>query len=266
MDDLTRALAFERSIRVRAAERLVALPAGVVVLHDGLPNKWHLNAVLLDAPLPADVDAAALSHLADEHLGERGHRHVVLDDGAAGERLAPELVARGWTVQRVVYLRWRHAPDRPARAGVARRIDGVALGEVQVAMAIEERDGRGPAERALIEALVGGEQALRSGTPAIGFGAGEDGVLSASCTLFLERGEGEGGVAMIDEVGTLAAARGRGFARAAVAAALEVARVSGCDPIIIPADVDDWPRQLYARMGFEPLGTQLVLTLANTAA
>jgi hypothetical protein len=37
----------------------------------------------------------------------------------------------------------------------------------------------------------------------------------------------------------------------------------GCRPIVIPADVDDWPKDLYARMGFETVGTQVSFTLAT---
>jgi mycothiol synthase len=66
---------------------------------------------------------------------------------------------------------------------------------------------------------------------------------------------------MIDEVGTLMTARGRGLARAVVSAAIDAAIGEGCDPIFVPADADDWPQLLYAKLGFEPLGTQVAFTL-----
>jgi GNAT superfamily N-acetyltransferase len=70
-------------------------------------------------------------------------------------------------------------------------------------------------------------------------------------------------VALIDNVGTLQAQRRRGLARAVVTAAIEHARAEGCDPIVIPADADDWPKDLYARIGFVPLGVQVSFTLAR---
>jgi GNAT superfamily N-acetyltransferase len=115
--------------------------------------------------------------------------------------------------------------------------------------------------QSLAETLIAGQAALRSGTHAVGFAAGDDARLVSSCTLFLQRAAGCGGIGLIDEVGTLTAARGRGFARAVVWAAVQAAREWGCDEVVIPADADDWPRQLYERMGFDPIGTQVSFVL-----
>jgi len=103
--------------------------------------------------------------------------------------------------------------------------------------------------------------ALREGTRARCFAAGENGDLAAACTLFLERDRG--GTALLDNVGTLRAWRRRGLARAAVMAAVDHARANRCDPIVIPADLDDWPKELYERIGFRPLGIQVAFTLAR---
>jgi GNAT superfamily N-acetyltransferase len=263
--ELGAALAFERLVRRRGAQRAVELDGGLVVLHDGLKTKYHLNALLLDAPLRPGLDADAIMRLADEHLGHRGHRHVVLDDGPAAERLAPGFLDAGWTIERIVYMSWCREADRPPRPGVAREISDAEAREHQLAFSAEEQasapspDGLvGAVERSLVGTLVAGQQALRAGTMARCFGAGENGQLAASCVLFLERDRG--GIAMIDEVGTLSAYRRRGLGRAVVAAALDSARASGCTPIVIPADHDDWPKRLYARMGFEPLGIQASFT------
>jgi predicted nuclease with TOPRIM domain len=39
-----------------------------------------------------------------------------------------------------------------------------------------------------------------------------------------------------------------------VVAASRAARAANAELVIVTADADDWPRQLYARLGFEPLG------------
>jgi ribosomal protein S18 acetylase RimI-like enzyme len=61
-------------------------------------------------------------------------------------------------------------------------------------------------------------------------------------------------VAEVCDVGTHPSHRGRGLARAVVTAAVAAARGDGADLIVVTADADDWPRQLYARLGFEPVG------------
>jgi GNAT superfamily N-acetyltransferase len=255
VDELGAAMAFDRTLRVRGARLTRALPGGIVVLHDGLPSIHHLNAVMLDAPLPALVDAGAIARIADAWLGHLAHRYVVLDDGAAGGRIAPELRRAGWSVQRTVFMSLRREADRAARS-VAREATADEIRAVELQMGREEwafGDDSLPAR------LIAGMDALRAGTRSRCFIAGDDGEPSAACTLFLERERG--GIAMLDNVGTVTANRRRGFGRAVVQAAIDAAGASGCSPILIAADADDWPRELYARLGFEALGMQVALTL-----
>ena len=259
MDTLATALTFDRSLRVRGAERTIALAHGVVILHDGLRPVHHLNSVVLDAPVARGLDAEVVVALADRWLGHLRHRHVVLDDAAAAERVAPKLARKGWSVQRTVFMALHAQADRPARTGVAREVDLATLRALELRLNEDEPPlGAGPG---FAERLVQGMDALREGTRNRCFAAGENGDLAAACTLFLERESG--GIALLDNVGTLRAQRGRGLARAVVAAAIDAAAAVGCHPIVIPADIDDWPKELYRRMGFTPLGVQISFTLAR---
>jgi len=74
-----------------------------------------------------------------------------------------------------------------------------------------------------------------------------DGAPGSACDLYLD-----GGVAQIENVVTLEEHRGLG--RAVVLAALAEARAAGCDVVFLQAEADDWPKDLYARLGFEPIG------------
>lgn len=214
---------------------------------------------MLDAPLSPRLDAEGIISLADRWLGHLPHRHVVLDDDAAAATLAPALMRAGWSRQRTVFMALREDADRPARPGVAREVDVETLRELELRLAEEDPPlGAGPD---LAEQLVQAMDVLRSATPFRCFAAREDGELAAACTLFLE-GDG-GGTALLDNVGTLRSRRRRGLARAVVTAAAEVARHERCDPIVIPADADDWPKELYGRLGFVALGEQVSFTLAR---
>jgi GNAT superfamily N-acetyltransferase len=250
---LARALAFDRGVRMRGAQRSIEIPEGVVVRHDGLPRLHHLNALLLDTV----DDPEVTERLADHHLAGLAHRHIVIDDAPAAEALAPALLAAGWTRQRFVYMRSEREPDRPPRAGVARQVDDRQAQELQNVLVREDAPSRedGALVDALAAQLVAGQEAVRAGTRSRCFAAGEDGGLQSMGTLFIS-----GATAMIEEVGTLRAYRGRGLARAVVSAALTAARSEGCEEIIVPADADDWPQLLYAKLGFEPLGRQVAFT------
>jgi len=65
----------------------------------------------------------------------------------------------------------------------------------------------------------------------------------------------DGPTAWVEDVYTAPEARGRGYARTLVTYATTRARSAKCDPIFIIADDDDWPKHLYADIGFQPRGT-----------
>jgi ribosomal protein S18 acetylase RimI-like enzyme len=81
------------------------------------------------------------------------------------------------------------------------------------------------------------------------FAARVDGALAGNCELYLD-----GFDAQIENVGTLEEYRGQGIARAVVLGALGAARASGASHVFIVADEDDWPKDLYAKLGFDQIG------------
>jgi len=77
----------------------------------------------------------------------------------------------------------------------------------------------------------------------------EDGTLASLTKLW-----SDGTTAQIEDVYTAPEHRNRGFARAAVSHAARVGRGAVPGLVFIVADADDWPQQLYARIGFRPIG------------
>jgi GNAT superfamily N-acetyltransferase len=68
------------------------------------------------------------------------------------------------------------------------------------------------------------------------------------------------GMAQIEDVNTLPAFRGRGLGRAVVQRALDEARRDH-DLVWLEAVEDDWPRELYAKLGFEVVDRRHLYTL-----
>ena len=62
------------------------------------------------------------------------------------------------------------------------------------------------------------------------------------------------GIAQVESVDTLEEFRGRGVARNIVLRAASEGRAAGAEMVFIEADADDWPKQLYERLGFEHVG------------
>jgi GNAT superfamily N-acetyltransferase len=81
------------------------------------------------------------------------------------------------------------------------------------------------------------------------FVAEADGHPASVCELYVIDG-----VAQVEDVDTLEEFRGRGLASAVVLAAARAARRRGCDLVFLCADEEDWPKELYARLGFDPVG------------
>jgi GNAT superfamily N-acetyltransferase len=81
------------------------------------------------------------------------------------------------------------------------------------------------------------------------FVAFADGAPASRCELYPGSD-----VAQIEDVGTVEAFRNRGLSRAVVLRAVAEARASGAGTVFLEADEDDWPKDLYGRLGFDVLG------------
>ncbi len=64
----------------------------------------------------------------------------------------------------------------------------------------------------------------------------------------------DGRIAEVDDVATLPAFRGQGHASAVVLRAVEEALAAGHELVFLIAEDADWPKELYARLGFETIG------------
>lgn len=260
MDELQRALELDRRVAMRAGERTIEIAEGWVVLHDQLAGVHMLNMVGLAAPLAPQLDAAAVSALADKWLGHLDHRFVRIDDATGAARLTSKLLAAGWQRHRTVFMVLRTDPGAALVDPRARRISEQELDALTLAN-FEHYDYGPDASAELVRQLVQSQAAMRRGTHALGFGAGEQGGLQSMTTLFMDPDVDGARVAMVEQVGTLPDYRERGLARAAVSAAVAAAGEWGAELITVPADADDWPQLLYARLGFEPIGIQVSFTL-----
>jgi GNAT superfamily N-acetyltransferase len=265
MDELALALELDRRVALAGGRESLEIPEGWVVLHPELPNVHTLNMVVLRAPLPARLDAPALHALADRWLGHLGHRFVRVEDTTAATRLAPVLLAGGWEQRRTVFMVLRAPPSQAIKDQRATEISEAELDAVALANFEHYEYGQG-ASPDLAHQLVAAQRAMRAGTAARRFGAGEGDRLQSMCTLFLHPDVGGVRMAMVEEVGTLPAYRGRGLAKAVVSAAVAAAGEWGAELITVPADADDWPQLLYAKLGFEPVGSETEFTLRHATA
>jgi GNAT superfamily N-acetyltransferase len=227
----------------------VAHPLGEAFLHPARPRAYVMNSLHVDGETEPAQLMAALDDLYSGYL----HRRAFVERLDVGERLAPALRARRWLVERDVYMTLRRPRDRPPAPGLAREVAGATLFEVEAATTRDEPYGK---DEDVVRQLTSQRRALAAAVPSARFFVGAvDGVDAAVTTLY-----SDGLVAQVEDVGTLRIHRGRGLARATVSLAIDTALEMGHELVFIVADDDDWPKDLYGRLGFEPVGRAWAFT------
>ena len=241
------ALDAERSWYWRAAAQGTRHPLGLALRDDGVARAHTLNMLWVTVrEATADELVAALTAL----HGHLGHRKAHVDDDALGAALAAPMRERGYAVERHVYMALRRPRDHEPAAGVAEEVDEVAHAVVEAETTREQPHG---SEDEVVAHLAAARSAIRAAADTRFFVGSADGERAAHATLLTE-----GAVAQLEDVGTLAARRGRGLARAVCSAAVDAA--AGAGLVFVVADADDWPKELYAKLGFDTVGAVWAFT------
>ncbi len=248
----------ERVARVYLAQRTLGCettrrPGLTVARNRETPLIWDANfAYEIAAPLAHDP--AALGAALDEAFADASHRKVVCDvDTAPGVEAA--LVALGFGVEQIVQLvlETELAHPTPMPEGVTIEAaesepDWAALVDLQHANFTEKAEGgaRPPMERVVAEQMVRSWRMKR----AMRFWlARAEGVPCA----YLGSWVGEAGLGMVESLFTEPGARHRGIARALIGRAVAEVRAEGAEAVLIGADIEDTPKQMYLDLGFRPV-------------
>ena len=246
-DDLARAWAFMRRGDTRGTvERPFRF--GTFVFTPELPLRYDSNFLYVDGLQP-ETTAVELRSEADRLFADAGlgHQAVLFPDAAAGERLAPEFA--GWEVHRSVVM--VHRRDGP-------RIDTSIVEEVDeptLRPARAEQIATMPWGRAdVVEQLLDARRLLARWVSVRCFAVRADGEVASYADLYHDGAE-----AQVEDVATLERYRGRGYAKAVVMRAVEEARRAGAEFVFLVADEDDWPKELYRRLGFDVVGRYVKL-------
>jgi GNAT superfamily N-acetyltransferase len=244
--ELERALAFDEALRARCAERIVPFRFGRAYFNDSFPRVWDLNGLVVDGP--REVDPGELAAEAELLHTDAGHSHRRADvtDDAVGAGLERFFRRLGWRVERGVIMAFRGEAERSA--------DGLAAVEVSRDDLLPFRTDAARTEPWAIdeevvrEVVEAGALWERAGNARY-FAVQVEGEPAAAAELY-----SDGRVAQVEDVVTLPAHRGRGHGSAVVARAVEEALAAGHDLVFLCADDADWPKELYARLGFETIG------------
>jgi ribosomal protein S18 acetylase RimI-like enzyme len=244
--ELRRAVAFEEALRERCAERIVPFRFGRAIFDDTFRSVWDLNVLRVDEPRGATAEALAAE--AERLQGGAGHQHrrVAVGDDEVGARLEAGFHGLGWESDRFVFMAWRGPGERGAGAAVVEEVDGDAQRPLRERVAALEPWAD---SEETVRMVLGSSRRVSQAGDARHFAVREDGEVVSAADLY-----SDGSTAQVEDVVTSPEHRGRGYASAVVLHAVEEALAGGHDFVFLVADDGDWPKELYARLGFVPIG------------
>jgi len=242
---MKRAVEFARRFDERLVEEVVPAAHGRALLTPSLPRVYYANQFSVD--LGAEATAGELVDELEPIFARAGlaHRKVSVDD-ELGALIAPEFGRLGWTIEELLVMPHAGAVPDVDTSGV----DEVGWEELEPRWAEGMRASPEIQSEEEVRQLVAAQHRRRVALDVRYFAARVDGRIGSYCELFSREGTGQ-----IESVMTLAAYRGRGLAKSTVTRALEESLAAGHDFTFLVAEAEDWPKELYRKLGFEAVGS-----------
>lgn len=241
-DELARIHRFELEVDMAGTET-VPSPLGLGVLTPELPLRHDSNYLYVERAADSGEAIAEADRI---HGGAgRDFRVIVTFDEELGGRLRPEFDALGWRTRREVFMVQGRVPEKIADLSLVREVDQADLRPGRM-REILSYDWAWPQ---LAEQILDSKLLLADRAATRFFGIAVGGEFVSWSDLYVAQG-----VAQVEDVATQEEHRGKGYATAVVLRAVEEGRKAGADLVFLVADDEDWPKALYARLGFDPVG------------
>ena len=237
--------AFRAALQDAAAEQRIPATYGDGLFAPSVREVYDMNYMRAEHPAPVDELVADSERLMEDYF----HKRVIVErpdsTSAAGFR------SRGWTVVPHLIMAQAREPDRRVDTELVREVPFDELVAARHEVTVSEPWGDDEISSLLDEA----KRLITRATPTRFFAAFVSGEVAAYCEA-----RSDGGVAQIEDVNTLVRFRRRGLGRAVVQHAADEARKTN-DIVYLEALADDWPHELYTKLGFDVVGERHFNTL-----
>jgi GNAT superfamily N-acetyltransferase len=244
-EDLARAYAMEVRFDERLCTRREAFRFGTAYFDERHRDRYVSNFLRVDTHLE-EATPEALMAAADDLLGGAGYAHrTVLVGEEVGEAMAPALAEAGYHTDPIVLMALRRQPDR----GPTVDVEEVPFERARPV--IHETYRRDDRLAGVVEQFTDQHGHYERAVGARFFLGSVDGEPAGVCELWRD-----GPDSLVEHVDTLEEFRSRGVARSVVLAAVRAAKDEHAERIFIAADDNDWPKELYGRLGFDRLGRE----------
>jgi GNAT superfamily N-acetyltransferase len=239
-------VAFLRRVTLLSATDVATLPYGAGLFNPAIPDVWDANLVWVDRVAGGLTSNAVIADAERLHeAAGTAHRQVVVGDDR-GAALASGLETAGYAGRSHLLMVQRR---QPSRGSSTRSVEELDVEDIVRFSEAGLRSDPEPLSEAAIEQILEFKRILgRTGTRF--FGVRYGGRLVSACDLHLDSA-----MAQIEAVLTLPQHRNRGHARTVILHAAQTARAAGARLVFLQAEEDDWPKQLYDKLGFDAVGT-----------
>jgi N-acetylglutamate synthase-like GNAT family acetyltransferase len=234
-EDVVRAWAFMRRADA-AGESEEASPLGPAIRDSRFPLRHDSNYLLVERPATGGEIVAELNRL------ELPVATVPDESLLTGGRAGAEVVHRG------LIMVQRGPVPAPPREAV--QVGRGALEPLRRKRILAQPWG----SPEVADQLLGAREMLEERLTTRYFASLENGVVAAGADLYVDAPD-----AQIEDVATEPELLNRGHGTAVVVGALAAAREAGADFVFLVADSEDWPKDWYGRLGFEPVGRYVKL-------
>ena len=213
---------------------------GTAIFHDDFPRWADLNTVRVEVPVD-DLDAGRLHAVTERLQGRLEHRRIEVFDPATAERVAAGMAALGYAPARSVLMGWNggEPPSAP-------QVEEVPYGAIEP---LRAEWLRGDPWASDLEQALAADRLMFATTPTRAFAVVEQG-LARAYGLLVDLGE----AALVEDVYTSPAARGRGLGAAVIHRLVWESRAGGHQDTVLATPARGHARPLYERLGFTRLG------------
>jgi ribosomal protein S18 acetylase RimI-like enzyme len=217
--------------------REVESPFGRAVYTDELPRRLDGNYLWVDRSAEPEELVAEAARL------ER--RLIFVPDPELGDELAPWFEQQGWRIDRHVVMAQLRKPDRDADLSLVHEVAEPDLREARKRVLANEPWATPQVLDQIFasKALIGERVRTRF------FAVKLEGEVVSYSDLYLDESD-----AQVEDVGTVPERRNEGHASTVVLGAIAEARQAGADFVFLVADANDWPKELYGKLGFDVVG------------
>lgn len=217
--------------------RVVESPFGRAVYTDELPRRLDGNYLWVDrAEEPEELVAEA---------ARLERRLIFVPDPELGDALAPWFEQQAWRIDRHVVMAQLREPERDADLSLVHEVSEPDLRKARKRVLANEPW----ATPEVLDQIFAAKALIGERVHTRFFAVELDGEVVSYSDLYLE-----GEDAQVEDVGTVPEHRNEGHATRVVLGAIAEARKGGAEFVFLVADADDWPKELYGKLGFDVVG------------